>query len=269
MSARRGTPRGRASGFTLTELAVVVVILALILGGVVMTMGAMTNAREVEQTQQQLNQAREALVGFFLRNGRFPCPAVPALPGAGAGIESPAGGGTCTNFLDGFLPAATLGMGPTDPQGYLLDAWGNRIRYAVSRYVVSGLGFDAPNCPPNPVLDPRRCYLFTTTNLLQQVGISNLAATLPELRVCDVANCAGALDFRTPVVVLSNGRNFSSQAAGLTAASADEMENSTGVDNEFVARDPRPGGPGVEFDDLVIWLSPNILYNRLIAAGAI
>jgi prepilin-type N-terminal cleavage/methylation domain-containing protein len=261
MSARRVIPRGGASGFTLTELAVVVVILALILGGVVLTMGAMTNAREVEQTQQQLNQAREALVGFFLRNGRFPCPAT----GAGAGVESPAGGGVCTNPYNGFLPAATLGIGPTDPQGFLLDAWGNRIRYAVSQYVHTPPYVDAATCAGNA----RRCFLFTTSNALAQVGISNLAPTLPEIRVCDVANCAGPLDFRAPVVVLSNGRNFASQAAGLTAASADEMENSTGVDNEFVARDPRPGGPGVEYDDQVLWLSPNILYNRLIAAGAI
>jgi prepilin-type N-terminal cleavage/methylation domain-containing protein len=261
MSARRGTSRGRASGFTLTELAVVVVILALILGGVVMTMGAMTNAREIEQTQQQLNQAREALAGFFLRNGRFPCPAAPAA----TGVESPMGGGTCTNPYNGFLPAATLGIGPTDPQGYLLDAWGNRIRYAVSQYVVSGLGFDAPNCPPNPVLDPRRCFLFTTTNLLQQVGISNLAATLPELRVCDVANCAGALDFRTPVVLYSTGKNGAVPAVG-----TDEQENTDG-DALFVSRTPTPfePTPTAGFDDLVIWLSPNLLYNRLIAAGAI
>jgi hypothetical protein len=29
---------------------------------------------------------------------------------------------------------------------------------------------------------------------------------------------------------------------------------------------PHPPGPN-EFDDLVTWISPNILYNRLIAAG--
>jgi len=262
MSAHRGPARGRASGFTLTELAVVVAILALILGGVVMTMGAMTNAREVEQTQQQLNQAREALVGFFLRNGRFPCPAVPAGPGAGAGVESPAGGGVCTNPYNGFLPAATLGIGPTDPQGYLLDAWGNRIRYAVSQYVHTPPYVDAATCTG----DARRCYLFTTTNALAQVGISNLAATLPELRVCDVANCAGALVFRTPAVMFSTGRNF----ASVGAPGVDEQENITVVDDKFVAHETRPtGAVAGEFDDLVSWLSPNILYNRLIAAGGI
>ena len=267
MNQRRGLRARAAGGFTLTELAIVVVILALILGGVVLTMGAMTSAREVEQTQQQLNQAREALIGFFLRNGRFPCPAVPAVPGAGAGVESPAGGGTCANPYNGFLPAATLGIGPTDPQGYLLDAWGNRIRYAVSQYVVdSPPGFDAANCPPNPILNPRRCYLFTTTNALAQVSIPSLASPLPELRVCDVANCAGTLVFPAPVVVFSTGRNF----ASLGAPGVDEQENVTVADNKFVAHEPRPtGAVGGEFDDLVSWISPNILYHRLISAGAI
>jgi prepilin-type N-terminal cleavage/methylation domain-containing protein len=250
--------RGRQRGFTLTELAVVVTIIALILGGVVLTMNAVTSAREVEQTQQQLDQAREALLGFFLRNGRFPCPAAPGV----TGVESPAGGGDCTNSYDGFLPAATLGIGPTDPQGYLLDAWGNRIRYALSRYVHTPPYVDAATC----AADARRCYLFTTTNALAQVGISNINPALPELRVCDVSNCAGPLVFRTPVVVFSTGRNF----ASLGAPGADEQENLTVVDDKFVAHEPRPSDAAAgEFDDLVTWISPNILYNRLIAAGAI
>jgi prepilin-type N-terminal cleavage/methylation domain-containing protein len=251
--ARRG-----ARGFTLTELAVVVTIIALILGGVVLTMNAVTSAREAEQTQQQIDQAREALIGFFLRNGRFPCPAAPAA----TGVESPAGGGACTNPYNGFLPAATLGIGPTDPQGYLLDAWGNRIRYAVSQYVHTPPFVDAATC----AADARRCYLFTTTNALAQVGLPNVNPALPELRVCDVANCAGPLVFRPPVVVFSTGRNF----ASLGAPGADEQENIAVVDDKFVAHEPRPSGAvSGEFDDLVTWISPNILYNRLIAAGAI
>jgi prepilin-type N-terminal cleavage/methylation domain-containing protein len=258
---RRHVLRRGASGFTLTELAVVVVILAFILGGVVLTLSATTSAREIEQTQQRIDQAREALIGFFLRNGRFPCPAAPAA----TGVESPAGGGVCTNPYNGFLPAATLGIGPTDPQGYLLDAWGNRIRYAVSQYVHTPPYVDAATC----AADARRCLLFTTTNALAQVGIPNIVATLPELRVCDVANCAGPLIFSTPAVVFSTGRNF----ASLGAPGADEQENIADVpapDFELVAHEPRPSDAvSGEFDDLVGWISLNILYNRLIAAGAI
>ena len=35
----------------------------------------------------------------------------------------------------------------------------------------------------------------------------------------------------------------------------------------FFARDPSTVPTGGEFDDLVTWISPNILYNRMISAG--
>ncbi len=40
----------------------------------------------------------------------------------------------------------------------------------------------------------------------------------------------------------------------------------TDADNDFVMHTITQPGPN-EFDDLVTWISPNILYNRLIAAG--
>ncbi|MBK8525072.1 MAG: hypothetical protein IPL58_14040 [Betaproteobacteria bacterium] len=51
---------------------------------------------------------------------------------ATTGVENPAGGGNCANDWDGFVPARTLSLGPTDANGYLLDAWDNPIRYAVT-----------------------------------------------------------------------------------------------------------------------------------------
>ncbi len=48
-------------------------------------------------------------------------------------------------------------------------------------------------------------------------------------------------------------------------SSADETANGDN-DRVFVSHTPTPPGLN-EFDDLVIWISPNILYNRLIAAG--
>jgi hypothetical protein len=43
-----------------------------------------------------------------MANDRLPCPAA-----AANGVESPPGGGACTNPHNGFLPAATLGLGGT------------------------------------------------------------------------------------------------------------------------------------------------------------
>lgn len=280
MIARRGSLPRRARGFTLTELAVVVTIIALILGGVVLTMGAVSSAREVEQTQRQLDEAREALLGFFLRNGRFPCPAAPAAtgvesfvsPGAlPAPVASPAFDIRCSNPFDGFLPAVTLGLSRTDNQGYLQDAWGNRVRYAVTAWVPAP-PFDAAQCPPNTATpDFTKCPVFTTSGGVAARGLANITASAATmLSVCNRLACGAPaapetpLTFFAPAVVFSTGRNFA-----VVAPLLDELEN-VNNDGIFVVHTPRPAGAAAgEFDDLVTWISPNILYNRLIAAGAI
>ncbi len=71
-------------------------------------------------------------------------------------------------------------------------------------------------------------------------------------------------------MILSHGANGfgainSGGAANPAPTSADELENSN-INDDFVFRTPTQPGPN-EFDDLVTWISPNILYNRLIAAG--
>jgi prepilin-type N-terminal cleavage/methylation domain-containing protein len=239
-----------ARGFTLIEMAVVVAVIALLLGSILVPLATQVEERRIAETRRILDDAREALIGFMIANARLPCPASPTSNGA----ESPAGGGNCTNFYDGFLPAATLGVTPTDNQGYAVDPWGNRIRYAVT------------NANANA---------FTTAN-----GVSNLFLTAtpsPDLQVCSTGvgvagvppSCAAgaALTTSAPAVIFSTGAN------GLTGGtSADEAQNpnpnSASNDRVFVSRAPSAAGAGGgEFDDIVAWLSPNVLYSRLVAAG--
>ena len=96
------------------------VILGLLLSSALYTLSAQTEQRAREQTQRRLEQAREALLGFAVANGRLPCPA----SGASTGVEadSPVGSGACTNPYNGFLPGITLGYQPVDEQGFALDA---------------------------------------------------------------------------------------------------------------------------------------------------
>jgi hypothetical protein len=94
------------------------------------------------------------------------------------------------------------------------------------------------------------------------------AATL--LSVCATAtgiaaaDCGAAtsLTSRAPALLLSIGKNGATGAAG-----ADETANTNG-DVVFVSHDAAPAtAANGEFDDLVVWLSPNILFNRMVAAG--
>ena len=248
------TRRSQESGFTLTEMAIVMVIMALLIGGMLVPLSAQRDIQNINSTQKQLSEIREALLGFASANGRLPCPASPGT----SGIENPAGGGACANPNNGFVPGATLGIGPTDAQGYVLDAWGNRIRYAVTNW-------GAGATPPHP-------NAFTTVDGIKNAWNDPLLTTEiePRLRVCSTSvgiggsDCAAnmTLSYTTASILISSGRN-----GGLPPAGADELAN-TDSNSTFVSHTPTPAdAPQGEFDDIVIWLSPNILYSRMISAN--
>jgi len=231
------------AGFTLVEMAIVLLIIGLLLGGLMMPLSVQMDQRRISETQKALDEFNQALIGFAIVNGRLPCPA----SAASAGIESPAGGGICAS-PDGFLPAATLGLPQTDGLGYAVDAWGltqNRIRYAVT--TANG----------NAV---------TTTGGMRTTTMAVLA---PDLHVCASATgitgtTCGAVSLTTNAVavIYSLGGNAPTGGAGI-----DEAANLNG-DPVFVSHTATSSGaPNGEFDDLVVWISPNILFNRMVAAG--
>ena len=80
----------RNTGFTLIEVAVVLLILGFILGAVITPMGAQRESNNIKQARAEIKTIQEALYGFAIAKSRMPCPAQPGT----AGAESPAGG-TC------------------------------------------------------------------------------------------------------------------------------------------------------------------------------
>ncbi|MGJ8619840.1 MAG: type II secretion system protein [Methylophilaceae bacterium] len=230
-------------GFTLVEMAVVLVILGFLITAFLLPLKAQRDVAFQLQTQATLEIAKRALIGFAQANGRLPCPATSNGTGTfpdDTGTSSPAGSGVCTSQF-GFLPATTIGIQPTDEQGFALDAWNNRIRYALT--TANG-------------------NAFTTTNGMDSVGIANL---LPDLRVCASSACATSLITNAPIVIYSLGPTGGQASGGL-----DETENLDNVDNDFVSHTPTAAGlPNGEFDHIVTWLSPYVLYNAMIEAGQI
>lgn len=246
-------PTSHQRGFSLIEIAIVMFIISLLLGGLLLPLSAQQDIHNQGDTQKQLAEAREALLGFAIANGRLPCPAT----AASNGLESPVGGvGGCTNPYDGFLPAASLGLAPIDAQGYAVDGWGgnpiNRIRYAVTTANVSA---------------------FTTTNGMKTVTMTALA---PDLKVCNAdsgvvnpgtlsADCTAVTSLAADAVavIYSVGKN-----AGTGGNGPDEKHNpnpnpaAIAADRAFVSAQPGP-----TFDDQMIWLSKNILFNRMVSAG--
>jgi prepilin-type N-terminal cleavage/methylation domain-containing protein len=236
------TTRARPqAGFTLTELAVVLAIVGLLMGAGMMTLSAQAEQRSFDETQRRLQAAREALLAFALTNGRLPCPAAPNA----TGDEAPAGG-ACTNWYNGFLPARSIGFQPTDAQGYGLDAYANRIRYAVSNGVVAVAG---------PPASCNNANHFTNAGNLRLNGASCRPG---DLDICVNAACTARVASQNTVAftVFSLGKN-----GALAPNLGDEAEN-TDNDARFVLRTPSP-----DYDDIVVIVPAGVVHSRLLAAG--
>jgi prepilin-type N-terminal cleavage/methylation domain-containing protein len=243
--------RGRESGFSLTELAVVMAIVAILLASTMFTLSAQSEQRSRDDTQRRLEEAKELVISFAIVNGRLPCPATTTGDEAGGGTLA------CTNGYGGFLPARTIGFQPLDASGFGLDGWGNRIRYAVSQTTWGTTRFTKKHDPTTTA---------TAWSLTQTPG---------DLVVCSqspAATAATACDAGTSVtnvstvvaVVFSTGKNTATGGTGINEA------RNLDSNQLFVFRPPDPSGAaGGEFDDQMVWIPVGLLYGRMIAAGVL
>jgi prepilin-type N-terminal cleavage/methylation domain-containing protein len=225
------------AGFTLVEIAIVLVIVGLLIGGLVTPLQTQIEQRRQAETQKALDEARDALLGFALRNGYLPCPAISASDG----LEDRSGA-TCTgNRRYGYLPWATLGLNK-------LDSWNHLYHYSVTPAFSNSV------------------TLFTLKTP-RDISIATRDAS------GQLTPASGAAD--TVAVILSLGHNgygaTSDQGTRLADAgsgNADEKLNLSSDGTAFISRPPldNPAAPGGAFDDMLVWLSPNILYNRMVAA---
>lgn len=252
-------PEVRRRGFTLLEVMLVMLILAILMSGMAVPLATQVAMRRHEETRRILDEAREALLGFAAANARLPCPA--SANSRGEESFAPGGGpldGNCAHFHDGFLPAASIGLSPLDPEGFVRDGWGtpaNRVRYAVFGAGRSLGGVTNP---------------FTRVNGMREATLDALAGAPALLVICGdgasatASGCgpaANQLTRRAAIVLLSLGAN----ATQAPPAGKDEGRNvdESGV---FVSHEASEA-PGNAFDDYLTWVPINLLAGRMIAAG--
>lgn len=261
----------KQSGFTLIEIAVVLVLIGLILGSFIGSLTQRIETTQREKTKNQLADIKIALLGFVSASGRLPCPATTT----GNGFEVPFGGsdaGTPCTRQHGFIPGKTLGIdGAYNLDNLLIDVWGNPIRYSVT--TSNANAFTSP----------------TGSGGMKDIGMTNL---IPDLRICAsdsaVADLCSAgittLIDNAPFVVLSLGKDGSDFVTNLApnsdqgenAGEATVAKNAAGEDlaytvgngNAFVSKSYSDidSAAGL-FDDLIIWESPYVIYARMIEAG--
>ncbi len=226
-------------GFTLTEMAVVLVIVALLIGGMLLPMTAQDDMRRSNETRATLANIQEALLGFAVVNGRLPRPAASATDG----MENPA---NCADdaACSGFIPWASLGVTRS-------DAWNKLIRYSVTpAYANSTITLTS-----------------IATRTVQTRDTAGNAVYLAGQAACTTpAACV-------PAVIFSHGKlRWGTTDAGValpdgSATNADEDLNHAGPLNYFSRTASTATGGGGEYDDIVTWLPASTLINRLISAG--
>lgn len=265
----------RSKGFTLAEMAVAVVILALLLFGAMVPFSSQLEIRNVAETRRTLDSTRDAIIGFAQANGRLPCPANGNLAAgsANAGVEQ-FDGTKCVAALGsgvlGVVPWVTLGTAET-------DAWGHRLTYRVSPAFADAVALTTWNSLKNAYAPPPGGYLAQAQTATQSPADQSpkcdlkVAPTLSSFALCtlgDIAvftrtvSSAAPLGSALPALFISHGKNGRGawQPNGVQlpapAAGTDEAANVNGnvnapissgiayIQSAFFSRSPTPGAGG-------------------------
>jgi prepilin-type N-terminal cleavage/methylation domain-containing protein len=254
---------GRAGkgGFTLVEIAVVLLIVGLVSVFGLRLLSSTNEGLRARLTRQNMDAIKAGLQAYMVRAGRLPCPAVETNTPSDStyGIEATPTAGACpgTTVLDsvasrGVVPWKTLGM--TTETAF--DGWGRQITYAIT---------DTAANLTTATLSGLRGSLTLHTAAPISLG---LPATGNQINACSTTANDNVCNAAASVMLVSYGQN-SFGAYNVTGVrsplptSAAEVEN-TDADRNFVLAEPSSN-----FDDIVVPLSPNDLLGPLYVQGMV
>jgi len=246
----------RNHGFTLAEMAVVVLLI-----GIAMTMGlkmitATLQNTAVSETKARQEKIKTALISYLRTNGRLPCPDRDATPD---GNENATCNGNAAQGY-GVIPWVTLGLSRSD----VLDGWGNYFTYRVANRRPAAVARD-----------------WTTTAAATSFDIDQLTNPANALTIQEL-NAAGTALVNTTtqavMVVLSHGKNGlgaetvkGSNVTNPPATNAGERTNNMANTAIFVKRPSTDSAAAFNgpFDDLVDYMTPQDLLQPLITEKTI
>lgn len=254
----------RLRGFTLIELAVVLTVIALMIGGILTPLTSRIEQQNYADTQSRLENATQALIGFAVLNGRLPCPSTgvngialvptsvvnPTTCGTAANSDSSA---TANNVSWGDLPWGTLGIAPPSNA----DGWNNRLRYAVCTRLVENASFNTTNVTSCGII------------INDAIAAANISTNTVFVVYSHGKNGAGATSITVPAPAAKPAPTSAHELENLPTHS---NQNTTLLRRTFQSRirTPSPTSPAIaplEFDDLLTWTSGTALTAKLVAAG--
>ena len=234
-------------GFTLVELAMVLFVVSLLLGGLLVPLATQIEARQRSDAEDQLERIREALIGFAIVNGRLPCHSTESNPlSANYGLEDPSPCNPSTDTVgwvgDGILPWKTLGLNTGidswgTPRLASTDLWTGYWRYRVRA-----------NFADNTLIS--LTSLVTSDRLCVRDAYDNLLVSTSETPI--------AVIYSTGANKVADGNNANYVA--------------TSTSTNCVADTPityQGGAASSNFDDITIWLTRPLIFNRMVSAGVL
>ncbi len=189
-------PDNSAKGFSIVELALVLIIFGMVISTVMLGYKYYLNRNQADTTAETFNEVGTALFEFQIQEGRYPCPArLAAAPSdADYGVENCAGAfvaagrdvdmdGTPENALIGGVPFRTL-IDPNNDGDFAdspypdfteknaFDFWGNKKTYVVSEPLTNALTFHQDSGVID-IIDENRDSLLEVQGTAQALIISH------------------------------------------------------------------------------------------------
>ena len=293
-AATHAQPARLNAGFTLVEIAVVMVLISLMIGALLPLINAQTANTRVNATRVREDAIRTALITYVGQHGYLPCPADGWV----------AAGDPLYGHEARTSPVTTLPAGNCDlliskdhtPPSYLAMATGNAAIPSITVYrgVLPWLDLGLPEDSANDAWNQRISYFVTDLGVTGYASREAISGMLGGLTICSAISTASAVlltpqnggsntlcvtpaanalvSVQSPAVALvSHGENgFGAFLPGglikpyATQASPNELAN---IDLKQYAL--VQSGYARDFDDLMLWLSPADLTAPLIKAGAL
>jgi len=228
----------KSKGFTLVEIAIVLLVFGLVIGGLMGPLQVQIESLDRKATVKEIGLIKEAIVGFTIINGRLPCPDIDGDGGADMLVTD------CVE-LHGKVPWATLGVGMT-------DGWKRPFTYHVAKIFAYDIDGDDGDYDGDGDVDNPDCFATATT--------SNVAFEICSIGDINVLDGYGGnpVASNVPAIIVSHGKNWAETSGN------DEGENEDDNTN-FVDKTYASGGNN-NYDDIVDWVNLNSLIAKMVAA---
>lgn len=231
------------AGFTLVEIAIVLVILGLIIAGATRQFGTLADNDRYGSTDGFLAQARQSLLDYVTVNNYLPCPDI-----SGNGKEDRTGG-KC-DAVRGFLPYVDLGQAER-------SEWDAPLHYAVHRAAKN------ESCDI-ATQTSSACFFQQQSFDLKKTAVDSGDA----LQVHSEEGGSGdAIAKDVLAVVVSFGSNsFATYDECATGGRGDDERENCDDDVAFVLTNYRGEEADSPFDDQLVWVDELMLKSVKLAA---